>query len=58
MQALNDVWVVNYDWPSFLIPLGMSVVGMLVGSALEHLVRAIIGRPLDPVDPLAVRLHS
>lgn len=34
---------------------GMSIVGMLVGAALEHIFRAIIHRPLDPVDPLQVR---
>lgn len=58
LQTLHRVWFVEYDWPPFLIPLGMSIVGILMGSALEHLVRAIMKRPLDPCDPLAVSMPS
>lgn len=55
MQTLSRVWTVEYDWPPFCIALGMSVIGIFVGSALEHIGRAIAKRPLDPVDPLQVR---
>jgi hypothetical protein len=55
-QTLSRVWTVEYDWPPFCIALGMSVVGMFVGAALEHIARALLKRPLDPVDPLEVHL--
>jgi Na+/proline symporter len=51
-QTLSRVWTVEYDWPPFCIALGMSVIGIFVGSALEHIARAIAKRPLDPRDPL------
>jgi uncharacterized membrane protein YfcA len=54
VQTLSRVWTVEYDWPPFCIALGMSVIGIFVGSALEHIARAIAKRPLDPRDPLEV----
>ena len=55
-QTLSRVWTVEYDWPPFCIALGMSVIGIFVGSALEHIARAIAKRPLDPRDPLEVHM--
>lgn len=52
LQTLNRVFTVEYAYPPFLIALGMSVVGVAVGAALEWAVRAAIGRPHSDADPL------
>lgn len=52
MQTLNRVFTVEYAYPPFLIALGMSVVGVVVGAFLEWAVRAAIRRPRSDADPL------
>lgn len=47
------MFTIEYAYPPFLIALGMSVVGLLAGAALEWLVRAAFRRPHPGVDPLA-----
>lgn len=53
-QTLVRVFTVEYAYPPFLIALGMSVVGVVVGAALEWAVRAAIRRPHTDADPLAM----
>ena len=52
-QTLKRVFTIEYAYPPFLIALGMSVVGLLAGAALEWLARAVFRRPHSGADPLA-----
>lgn len=52
-QTLKRVFTIEYAYPPFLIALGMSMVGLLAGAALEWVARAALRRPHTGVDPLA-----
>lgn len=53
-MTLKRVFTVEYAYPPFLIALGMSVVGILVGAALEQAFRAVTRWPQNMEDPFAV----
>mmetsp|Transcript_1562 Transcript_1562/g.4619 ORF Transcript_1562/g.4619 Transcript_1562/m.4619 type:complete len:552 (+) Transcript_1562:384-2039(+) len=52
-MTLKRVFTIEYAYPPFLIALGMSMVGLLAGAALEWVARAALRRPHTGVDPLA-----
>eukprot|EP00850_Spirogloea_muscicola_P006407 SM000030S11416 [mRNA] locus=s30:496242:502221:- [translate_table: standard] len=41
-DVIHRIFLVSYDWPPFMLAVGFSVVGMLLGAALEWLFRQIV----------------
>eukprot|EP00271_Cylindrocystis_brebissonii_P017895 TRINITY_DN4869_c0_g1_i1.p1 TRINITY_DN4869_c0_g1~~TRINITY_DN4869_c0_g1_i1.p1 ORF type:complete len:561 (+),score=86.00 TRINITY_DN4869_c0_g1_i1:264-1946(+) len=41
-SALHDTFLINYDWPPFMLAIGFSIVGIVVGAVLEMLFRLAV----------------
>lgn len=55
LQVLKRIFTVDYQYQSFMISIGMSVVGLLWGAALEWAFRKITKRPYNVANPFTPR---
>jgi hypothetical protein len=55
-KGMNYVFFKYYDWPSFVIPIIASTLGIGLWAAAENAIRKFLNRPLPALPALAV--HS